>query len=293
MSPAVSPTRSHDIAVGTALSGRHLVTVQDAEAFHALCAVAAAVPLTGTVPGSVPPAQLASVALRVCEQLLAPWSARGDRVAVHGTQRLRTERAVGVGEPLVFRAVVRSVRPLGAGTATEVSVVFSTEDDSPVAESVSLLVHSAGPAAGKAPAAARPAASAAAPQGAHSSSYTVTRELVRRYADLSGDHNPIHLSPRAARAGGFEDLIAHGMLTFALVAHHVAAVGREAARSELQLRFSRPLAVPAEGAVLTVRGLPAADGSLAVTAVDGAGLPVAGGRAAPHAPRPDRGGTRD
>ncbi|MFI1890529.1 MaoC/PaaZ C-terminal domain-containing protein [Streptomyces jumonjinensis] len=287
MTPTVSPARSHDIAVGTALTGHHLVTVQDTEAFHALCAVASVVPLTGTAPGSVPPAQLASVALRMCEQLLAPWTARGDLVAVHGTQRLRMERAVGVGEPLVSRAVVRSVRPLGAGTATEVSVVFTTDDDSPVAESVSLLVHSARPAAGQAPTAARPAMPPTAPEGAQCSSYTVTRELVRRYAEISGDHNPIHLSPQAARAGGFEDLIAHGMLTFALVAHHVAAAVGETACSDLLLRFSRPLTVPAEGAALTVRGLPAADGSHAVTAVDGAGLLVAGGRAALRTPRPE------
>jgi acyl dehydratase len=107
----------------------------------------------------------------------------------------------------------------------------------------------------------------------------VTRELVRRYAELSGDHNPIHLSPDAARAAGFDDLIAHGMLTFALVAHHLAGTVGEMAPTELQLRFSRPLTVPAEGATLTVRDLPAAGGALAVTAVDGAGLPVAGGRA--------------
>nr|QTW52591.1 acyl dehydratase [Streptomyces verdensis] len=293
MAPTLSPAPSHGVAAGTVLTGRHLVTARDAEAFRALCAVASAVPLTGAVPGTVAPAQLAAVALRMCERLLETGPAPGGLVAVHGTQRLRVERAAAVGEPLVSRAEVRSVRPLGAGTATEVAVALTAGDGSAVAESVSLLVHSPGPAARPAPAAARPAAPSAAPEGARCSSYTVTRELVRRYAELSGDHNPIHLSPEAARAGGFDDLIAHGMLTFALVAHHLAGAVGEAARTELQLRFSRPLTVPAEGATLTVRDLPAAGGALAVTAVDGAGLPVAGGRAAPCAHRQERGRDRD
>ncbi|BBC32268.1 hypothetical protein SGFS_035620 [Streptomyces graminofaciens] len=293
MAPTLSRAQSHDVAAAAVLTGRHLVTAQDAEAFRALCAVASAVPLTGAVPGTVAPAQLAAVALRMCERLLEPEHAPGDRVALHGTQRLRVECAAAVGEPLVSRAEVRSVRPLGAGTATEVAVVFTTDDDTPVAESVSLLVHSPRSAAVPAPAAARPAVPPAAPVGARCSSYTVTRELVRRYAELSGDHNPIHLSPEAARAGGFGDLIAHGMLTFALVAHHLAAAVGEAACADLQLRFSRPLTVPAEGAALTVRDLPAAGGALAVTAVDGAGLPVAGGRAVLRAPRPDQGRSHD
>ncbi|MFB7655063.1 MULTISPECIES: MaoC family dehydratase [unclassified Streptomyces] len=280
MAPTFSPTPSHGVAAGTVLTGHHLVTAQDDEAFRALCAIASAVPLTGAVPGTVAPAQLAAVALRMSERLLEPGPAARGRVALHGTQRLRVERAAAVGEPLLSRAEIRSVRPLGAGTATEVAVALTAGDGSPVAQSVSLLVHSPGPAARPAPAPARPAA----PKDARRSSYTVTRELVRRYAELSGDHNPIHLSPEAARAGGFDDLIAHGMLTFALMAHHLAGAVGEADRAELQVRFSWPLTVPAEGATLTVHDLPAAGGALAVTAVDGAGLPVAGGRAAPCRP---------
>ena len=43
----------------------------------------------------------------------------------------------------------------------------------------------------------------------------IDREQLRRYAEASGDHNPIHLSDEAAGAAGLPGVIAHGMLTVA------------------------------------------------------------------------------
>lgn len=277
------------------LTGRHLVTPADAAAFRELADLAAAVPAaggrSGPVPGTVPPAQLAAVALGMCERLLDQSGGHRGMVAVHGVQRLRVERPVATGSPLASTAEVRSVRPLGAATATEVAVRFSDADGAPVAVSTSLLVH--GPRAA-APARPVPApdtpAPAPAPQPA-GAVYRITRELVRRYAEVSGDHNPIHLSEPAARAAGFDEVIAHGMLTFALTARQLADTVGEAEIAGLQLRFARPLSVPADGAALTVSGR-AVTGGLAMTAADGAGQVVATGRAALHPPRPDRGITR-
>jgi acyl dehydratase len=41
----------------------------------------------------------------------------------------------------------------------------------------------------------------------------VTREDVKRYADASGDQNPLHQDDGFARAVGFPGIIAHGMFT--------------------------------------------------------------------------------
>jgi acyl dehydratase len=43
----------------------------------------------------------------------------------------------------------------------------------------------------------------------------VTVEQINRYADASGDHNPIHVDDTFARAAGLPGVIAHGMLTMA------------------------------------------------------------------------------
>lgn len=44
----------------------------------------------------------------------------------------------------------------------------------------------------------------------------ITNELIRQYAVISGDVNPIHLSKTAAKKAGFPNQVAHGMLTMAL-----------------------------------------------------------------------------
>jgi meromycolic acid (3R)-3-hydroxyacyl-[acyl-carrier protein] dehydratase HadB len=47
----------------------------------------------------------------------------------------------------------------------------------------------------------------------------VTREDLGTYAELSGDRNPLHQDDAAARAAGFDGVIAHGMFTMG----HLAA----------------------------------------------------------------------
>src|SRR5437773_8217201 len=48
-----------------------------------------------------------------------------------------------------------------------------------------------------------------------SASRVVTREDVKRYADASGDQNPLHQDDNFARSVGFPGIIAHGMFTMA------------------------------------------------------------------------------
>lgn len=43
----------------------------------------------------------------------------------------------------------------------------------------------------------------------------IGRDQLRKYAEASGDPNPIHLSDEAAAAAGLPGVIAHGMLTVA------------------------------------------------------------------------------
>ena len=52
----------------------------------------------------------------------------------------------------------------------------------------------------------------------------VTDELIRQFAELSGDHNQIHLDDEFARSTRFGQRIAHGMLSGAFIS---AVLGNE------------------------------------------------------------------
>tara|TARA_A100001037_G_scaffold305991_1_gene348510 strand:- start:24485 stop:24916 length:432 start_codon:yes stop_codon:yes gene_type:complete len=45
----------------------------------------------------------------------------------------------------------------------------------------------------------------------------VTQELIKAYADASGDTNRIHLDPEFAQGTSFGRIIAHGMMTLSLI----------------------------------------------------------------------------
>jgi acyl dehydratase len=84
--------------------------------------------------------------------------------------------------------------------------------------------------------------------------YYVNRALLKQYADASGDQNPIHQDEAFAQSVGLPNVIAHGMLTMALVGKYVSDLaGGSAKVLELGGRFTKPVIVPAgEDVDLTV-----------------------------------------
>jgi acyl dehydratase len=53
--------------------------------------------------------------------------------------------------------------------------------------------------------------------GEWSSSFEVTQEVINQFADLTGDHNFLHVDLEAAAKSPFGSTIAHGFLTLALM----------------------------------------------------------------------------
>lgn len=94
--------------------------------------------------------------------------------------------------------------------------------------------------------------------------FWIDRELLKKYADASGDQNPIHQDEAFAKSVGLPNVIAHGMLTMALAGKFISDwAGGPAAVKEFSARFTKPVIVPAGKEVdLTV--------SATVVEVDGA-----------------------
>jgi acyl dehydratase len=76
--------------------------------------------------------------------------------------------------------------------------------------------------------------------------FYLDRELLKQYADASGDQNPIHKNEEFALSVGLPNVIAHGMLTMALVGKYVSDfAGGSANVLEYSARFIKPVIVPA------------------------------------------------
>ena len=76
----------------------------------------------------------------------------------------------------------------------------------------------------------------------------ITSEMVARFADLSGDMNPIHLSDEAARRQGFEGRIAHGVLQAGFLSTLVGMElpGPGSVLQQMEMKWLRPCCVDDE-----------------------------------------------
>ncbi len=79
--------------------------------------------------------------------------------------------------------------------------------------------------------------------------YAITRADLVRYAEASGDHNPIHQDDAVATSVGLPGVIAHGMYTMALAARAVGEWFPGAEVVSLGCKFTQPVVVPSDGAV--------------------------------------------
>ena len=156
---------------------------------------------------------------------------------VHVGNRLRQLRPILLGEELELSARVEDLREHPRGRQFD-AVAEASVGGELVWSSAStyLRIERSSPtrAGGKSDNPGRPAASAL---------WRVPADTGRRYAGVSGDYNPIHLHPVAARLFGFKSAIAHGMW---LKARCLAALeGRLPDALSAEVEFKSPVLLPA------------------------------------------------
>jgi acyl dehydratase len=138
---------------------------------------------------------------------------------VHLRNRVEAARAIGQREPLDLRCRVGGHRDSERGQEFELITEARAGGRLAWVETSTLLARRGGSPA------ARPARpnlavvpAPAAPEGARACELTLGADLGRRYARVSGDYNPIHLSGVTARLFGFRRAIIHGMWSLARIA---------------------------------------------------------------------------
>jgi hypothetical protein len=161
----------------------------------------------------------------------APFSAVG---VVHIANRIVRHRPIELGEELSLSASVRGFEPHRRGRTFD----FVTEarvGDELVWEGFATNLKR-GDGDDSLP---REPSFEAPPVTAH---WTLGDDLGRRYAAVSGDHNPIHLHAWSAKAFGFPRAIAHGMWTKA----RCLAALRLPDAFETSVKFKKPILLPSK-----------------------------------------------
>jgi acyl dehydratase len=69
----------------------------------------------------------------------------------------------------------------------------------------------------------------------------VDQALIDAYAEVTGDHNPVHVDPAFAAGTPYRMTIAHGLLTAALVVDEATGAQGLAPPLELEIVFVRPV----------------------------------------------------
>lgn len=164
---------------------------------------------------------------------------------VHGEEDHVLHAAIRPGDTLTVEGTLESVEIKDSGETFTVRCNLTNQDGVLAAEIRSLMfVRGSGSRTKPAPG-AEPPEPAPEPELAFSTVQKVDDDQTYRYAEASGDHNPIHTDPEFARgAAGLPGIILHGMCTMAFASKAVldgVAGGDPARLRRIKVRFSKPV----------------------------------------------------
>lgn len=167
-----------------------------------------------------------SVMNAISPQIMAVAPERWAGAVVHGGHELRYHRPIVPGMTLVTRASVTGVRGAASGVIVGATAITASHLNEPVLEQRAVGFFRGGQLTGEfgelvaaVPVDERIRSAARATQIAQ----RFDEDQTSRYAEASGDHNPIHLDEAAARSVGLPGIIVHGLCTLAFCSRAVVA----------------------------------------------------------------------
>jgi acyl dehydratase len=162
------------------------------------------------------------------------------RPMVHAAQVLRLQRDLPPTGRVTARASISAVWDKGTNTLIEVTGRADDEEGLLFETRSATMIlglggwgGERGPSGGGEPAPERP------PDVVVASHIDRNQGAIYR---LSGDLNPLHIDPEAARAAGFDDVFLHGLCTLGVAGRAVLRAGPGTARlAHIETRFASPL----------------------------------------------------
>ena len=206
-------------------------TVEHVAAYARLCGF----PLTSTLPVTYPHLLGFRLQLALMGDRAFPFPATG---LVHVANRVEQLHPVPVGAPLDVAVRAAGPRPHPKGRTVDLLTEVSLHGELVWRSASTYLRRGAGTGStdGGPP-------SPQVPEGLPTTAtWRLPADLGRRYAAVSGDRNPIHLSRPTAKALGFPRTVAHGMWTAA--ASVAALSGRLPDALTYDVAFRAPVLLP-------------------------------------------------
>ncbi len=187
---------------------------------------------------------------------------------VHGEQCMRFHAPLRAWDLVTPRAVIAGIDRKESGEILHVDQLFYREGKPVVEMRTSLFFRGASKGAGSPTGVERPTG-----KKAFSHTVTVREDQPKRYGEVSGDTNPIHMDPAAAKAAGLPGVILQGLCTMALAGAGIEEyLGGDLSRlEEFSVRFSSPVF---PGDTLTTEAALVEPGKLALVTTNQNGKPV-------------------
>jgi len=212
---------------------------------------------TGDNPVAPPAFPIVAAGPSLAAVLFDPELEANLALLVHGEEDHVLHAPIRAGDSLTVATTLETVEAKETG---ETFTVFTTlkNGDVTVAEVRSLMFIRGTATAPRPKSEPEPAER----QAEFEISESIDEDQTYRYAEASGDHNPIHVDPDFAKnVAGLPGIICHGMCTMAFAARAVldaTADGDPSRLRRIKVRFSRPVF---PGQMISTRGWKEPDGS--------------------------------
>ena len=161
---------------------------------------------------------------------------------VHGSEEHVLHKPLRPGDILTVTPVLESIESKESGETFTVAVVQTDSAGDVVAETRgTMFIRGSG---SRKAAVADARASENEHEVVYEEATVVDEDQPRRYAEASGDHNPIHLDEATAKMAGLPGVILHGMCSMAIAAKAAVnglAGGDPTKVKRVAVRFSRPV----------------------------------------------------
>jgi acyl dehydratase len=175
---------------------------------------------------------------------------------VHGSEEHVLHKPIKAGDVLTVASVLETVEQKETGETFTVKATETNQDGELVAEvRGTMFIRGSGSGA-------RPGAQEQPQRDVvYEETTKVEEDQTHRYAEASGDHNPIHLDENTAKMAGLPGIINHGLCTMAIATKAAVdglAGGDPTRIKRVGVRFSKPV-LP--GQELTTKLWKEADGA--------------------------------